>query len=329
MLHLILQLQVVQLLYTAGANVHYRSSAGTAMHMAAHSGSTALVKWLQSVGVDTCTCDAEGMLPLHTACHNTQPGLVQYLLSLPNAADDMHRENCFGLTPLHCAAREGADSVMQLLLQRGASVSAADLYGSAPLAYARTTAVVKLLLAAGADAAAVNKLGLSVLHMQADVGAATGIICLLLKAGADPTVVDSEGSTPAHIAGMRGHFALEALLSRAADEHRNKHPIKRSITKTASSCTTDVSADSSVNTSSTANATAATSTSCDAASVRIACSAVDSAAVSALATVTAELSLKCDMPSVVDKQQQQQQQQCNALKAKQPCANCSKPTTKL
>jgi ankyrin repeat protein len=37
---------------------------------------------------------------------------------------------------------------------------------------------------------------------------------LLLQHGSVPTAVDKNGSTPAHIDGMSGHFADEALLSK-------------------------------------------------------------------------------------------------------------------
>jgi ankyrin repeat protein len=49
-------------------------------------------------------------------------------------------------------------------------------------------------------------------------------ICkLLLQHGAMPTSVDTGGSTPAHIAGVSGHFADEALLSKAADLYSKAH----------------------------------------------------------------------------------------------------------
>jgi Ankyrin repeat len=121
-----------------------------------------------------------------------------------------------------------ASSIVQLLLESGADANANDSStgGITPLMLAKTAAVTKLLLAAGADATAVEEGWLPVLHHQAKAGASAGSICLLLKAGADPTISDScgHGITPAHVAGMHGHFALEALLSRAADEYRKRYP---------------------------------------------------------------------------------------------------------
>jgi ankyrin len=115
------RLQAMRLLHAAGASVHFESSSGSAMHMAAQSGSVAEVKWLLAAGVGTHSLDADGMLPLHTACNWGKAELVRYLLDLPDAAaSDLHAQSHKGLAPLHCAARAeaGGDSVVHLLLQR-------------------------------------------------------------------------------------------------------------------------------------------------------------------------------------------------------------------
>jgi ankyrin repeat protein len=128
-------------------------------------------------------------------------------------------------TPLFYAVSSDADSVVQLLLQRGATADVFDDECATPLMHARTAADVKLLLAAGANAAAVDKSQWTVLHHYATAAASVGVICLMLKAGTDPTAVDGDGSTAAHVAGIKGHFALEALLSRAADDHLKKQTV--------------------------------------------------------------------------------------------------------
>jgi Ankyrin repeats (3 copies) len=131
-----------------------------------------------------------------------------------------------GQAPLHIAALYAADSIVQLLQQRGAVANARNDCGCTPLMLASSLPVVKLLLAAGADATAVNSAGMTVLQYRAKHGACAGTVCLLLKAGADPTAtVLAEGGhvTAAHIAGINGHFALEALLSRAADDYSKQH----------------------------------------------------------------------------------------------------------
>jgi uncharacterized protein len=224
-----LGLQLSQLLHAAGADVHTTdlSQNGVLIHYAATSGNLAVVKWLQSLGLDARALSAESqLLPLLSACEHQHLHIVQYLLALPGAADDIHARTSQGQTPLHYAAAHGADSVVQLLLQRGADVNARDSAGCTPLMDAGSLAVVKLLLAAGADATAVDGVGMTVLQWQARKGACAGIVCLLLKAGADPRAtikINGINVTPAHLAGINGHFALEALLSSAADDYRRKH----------------------------------------------------------------------------------------------------------
>jgi ankyrin repeat protein len=185
------------------------------------------VKSLQTLGVDArAVSSEEHLLPLHCACEAKHLHIVKNMLALPGAADDIHARTSQGQTPLHSAATPGADSVVQLLLERGADVDARDVNGYTPLMDADSLAVVKLLLAAGADATAVDDGGMTVLQCQARDGACAGTVCLLLKAGADPTAtirINGINVTSAHLAGINGHFALEALLSRAADDYHKKH----------------------------------------------------------------------------------------------------------
>eukprot|EP00953_Heterococcus_sp_UTEX-ZZ885_P001302 1214-Heterococcus_DN1.PRE.2 len=156
-------------------------------------------------------------LPLHWACEHKK---VEYFLALPGAADDVSAQ------------------AMQLLLQRGAVIGARTCMSCTPLMLASSLPVVKLLLNAGADAAAADNRGFTVLMHQAQRGACASTVCSLLKAGADPTVtVSKEGVslTAASVAGINGHFALEALLSRAADDYAKKHPTVSSTPDTSSS----------------------------------------------------------------------------------------------
>jgi uncharacterized protein len=227
-------LYVARALRAAGADVHCSIRGRTAAHAAAQSGSVAVVKWVQSLGVDLRGLTNSHDSPLHCACYSTEPDAAKYLLDLLEAADDVHARNVDQQTPLYYAADSAADSVVQLLLQRGAAVNARDASNTTPLMHAKSAAVVKLLLAAGADAAAADISDNSVLHYLANSGVTAGAICLLLRAGADPTAVDNNGSTAAHIAGMSGHFALEALLSRAAVDYGKKHTTAVVFTDTAS-----------------------------------------------------------------------------------------------
>eukprot|EP00953_Heterococcus_sp_UTEX-ZZ885_P008310 4990-Heterococcus_DN1.PRE.3 len=210
------KLQVAQALHAAGVSVHYSDEHGTLMHRAASSGNVAVVQWLQSLGVDARAVSAKTqLLPLHFACEAKHLQLAEYFLSLPGAAGDVHaRTAAKWQTPLYCAAASAADSVVELLLQRGANANEVDIIGITPLMAAKSLPVVKLLLAAGADATAATLIGKTVLQCQAQQGACAGTVCLLLEAGADPTVAaltDGNYVTAAHMAGISGHFALEKL----------------------------------------------------------------------------------------------------------------------
>jgi Ankyrin repeats (3 copies)/MYND finger len=290
------------------------------------------------------------------------------LLALPGAAGDVHTRSVKQQTPLHMAAKYAADSVVQLLLERGADADVRDCNGNTPLMMAQSLAVVKLLLAAGADAIAANNIGDTALHRQAYRGACAGTVCLLLKAGADPTVAVSFGGavlTAAGVAARFKHCTVEALLLRAENDYRRKHPFVFSAVRGSSSGdinrTTGRSRGSTSSSSIRASATeigdsglaaaksaAAASSGCSAAAVadvidgkesavtastddaaKFSVRSVDTDEVATLNTATADMSLKRDAPtSTVTQQQQQQQQHCKVRKTKQPCANCSKPTTK-
>jgi uncharacterized protein len=353
------KLQVAQLLHAAGADVYDtdRYHKGVLMHSAAASGNLAIVKWLQTLGLDARALCTEGqLLPLHYACEHQHLHIVKYLLAVPGAADDIHARSSEQETPLHGAAAHGVHSVVQLLLQRGADVNARDINECTPLMDADSLAVVKLLLAAGADATAVDGVGMTVLQWQARKGACAGTVCLLLKAGADPTFALQHNGisvTAATFAGINGHFALEALLSRAADDYRKKHPT------TASSAISDSSSssnDSSIGSSDTDSSSRGDNRCVIAAGVEysdslhdVVTDTPDSCAGVSISTTTAghsgaaddstgnryssssnAVAVQADTASDTSlTQQQQQQQQCKQRKAKQPCANCSKPTTKL
>jgi ankyrin repeat protein len=218
------KLLVARVLRAAGADLHRRDDTGTAMHYAAASGSIAVVKWLQSLGHNTREPSDKGLLPLHIACQYKHTKLVQYLLDLPGGSSDVHAQCPNGQTALHTAVHSGVSSTVQLLLQRGADANALFAHGTSALMLATTVPVTKQLLAAGASASAADSMGMTVQHHHAKGGTSAGVVCLTIQAGADPTALDKDGSTPAHIAGMSGHFALEALLSRAAEDYCKKHP---------------------------------------------------------------------------------------------------------
>jgi ankyrin repeat protein len=79
-------------------------------------------------------------------------------------------------------------------------------------------AVVKLLLAAGADVHSTALNGDTCLHAAAARGLCAPVLCLLIKAGADLHAVNSAGKTSAVVAHDAGHTLVEQLLNRAAQD---------------------------------------------------------------------------------------------------------------
>jgi ankyrin repeat protein len=137
------------------------------------------------------------------------------------------------------AFRESRRAIVQLLLDAGAEIDAADQYGDTPLqaaAAAGNIEVVKLLVKAGADRKAAHGGGRSALFEGAMRGHAD-IVRTLLRAGADVEaatlgsrfrsfpagssyIVDAEGVTPLIAAAENGHFEVLRLLVDAGGDVR-------------------------------------------------------------------------------------------------------------
>ena len=107
--------------------------------------------------------DRDGGTALHQAACNHHVEVVKALLragATANIADGA------GRTPLHFAARELQTGIAKLLLDAGAEVDAQDEHGSTPLAEAvfateDDPAMIRLLIAAGANRNRKNKSGVS------------------------------------------------------------------------------------------------------------------------------------------------------------------------
>jgi ankyrin repeat protein len=219
------RLNAARYLVSIGANVNARDEQGcTVAHHAAQYKAVRVLRWLVVTHkINPCEAAADDWLALHCACHMGSTAAVEYLLSLPQAAAMLAAEIKEGYTALHCAADSEHDDIVQLLLSKGAAVDARSHTGVTPLMQAQLMRAVTALVNAHADVNAVDNDGSTVLHHCAKQGAAECVYKLLLKHGTVPTAVDKNGSPPAHAAGMSGHFADEALLSKAAEEYSRTH----------------------------------------------------------------------------------------------------------
>jgi ankyrin repeat protein len=122
-----------------------------------------------------------------------------------------------GFTALHGAAGQDEPELAELLIDRGADVSAKNDMDMTPLHIAQYASVVEVLVRRGANVNARAQNGWTPLHVQAQEGEDTGAVEVmeaLLQAGADPNVTDDKGYTPLTIAREREEPEKVDLLRR-------------------------------------------------------------------------------------------------------------------
>jgi ankyrin repeat protein len=132
-----------------------------------------------------------GMTPLFEALVNSDIAMVRLLLD--RGADVRTASN--GVPPLHQAIDYGGPELVGLLLERGADVNGTDSDGQSPLPFAVGRAgsasgakmqeiekTIRLLVAAGADLTARDKVGLTPLE-AAKRDRSHGVVDILRAAG--------------------------------------------------------------------------------------------------------------------------------------------------
>ncbi|MBS1998462.1 MAG: ankyrin repeat domain-containing protein, partial [Cyanobacteria bacterium SZAS LIN-2] len=126
--------------------------------------------------------------------------------------DEIQHQLYIGDTALHAAAAGLNGNIVTALIKRGAAIDARNRLGAVPLHYAcdagpmkeiwnaqAQAEVIKLLLAAGADANAADKNQVTPLHRAVRTRSAIAVRTLV-EGGADVRRPNSNGSTPLHLA---------------------------------------------------------------------------------------------------------------------------------
>jgi len=110
----------------------------------------------QGASIEWRNTNSNGDTPLNVSSRNGHESVVGLLLERRASIDAANNDNW---TPLHFAAWNGHESVVGLLLERRASIDAANTYNSSPLFCAALNgheSVVGLLLERGADTTVVS-----------------------------------------------------------------------------------------------------------------------------------------------------------------------------
>lgn len=180
---------VERLLATAPKLVKSVNGKGaTPLHLAASTGSVALVKLLMAKGAPVnAVCNGtvlRGQTPLHVAVARDDTLVMRALL---DAGANVNAPDALKSTPLHEAVLRGKVKAVALLLQRKAKIDARQKNGYTPLFWAieeNRLEIARLLLNKGADANARTPDGMSVLLFAEAVGGRDAMIALLKEHGA-------------------------------------------------------------------------------------------------------------------------------------------------
>jgi ankyrin repeat protein len=200
----------VRHLASKGAKLDARMNAGsTLVHSAARRGNLDFLKELAAAGLPVnCGPDQWGTTPLIGAAQRGHTQVVTFLLD--NGADP-NETSPDGETPLTQAAGMGNRDVIRILLDKGADpkYNHNGFNALAASFWHPNVEVVRMLLAAGADATIRSDNGTTLLHRLAhSQNIPVEIARLLVEAGADVTAMNTDGNTALMIACERGSTGL-------------------------------------------------------------------------------------------------------------------------
>jgi len=231
------QVALVELLLAHGAPIDARNLAGsTALHAAAENDRLAVVRLLLDKGADPNLPGRSGVTPLAAACFKGNESIVELLLAQgadPNAID------ATGKAPILYAAALGFTPIVRRLLAANVDVNARygnDLTALMWVAGFGDGAgildveqVVNLLIDRGASIDGADNRGRTALMIAAELGH-DSIVDLLLRRGADRTLTDKDGKTARDLSAndnVRETLRCGSSLSPLASARGKKPQVER------------------------------------------------------------------------------------------------------
>ncbi|KAI1842402.1 hypothetical protein JX266_011443 [Neoarthrinium moseri] len=188
----------------------------TGLHMAAHFGfEEAVSRLLELYNPDTR--DSDGYTPLHWATAVSRQTVVRILIE---KGASLEVKGLHGAQPLSIAALNEDYDLAHFFLEKGANVNAADDDGVTALMYAAkygSADVVRLLIQRGAHVNATNDRGQTALALRTT---SDKILTALLENGADANIASVRGTTPLMNAARDGAISsVRQLIEYRADVH--------------------------------------------------------------------------------------------------------------
>jgi ankyrin repeat protein len=177
-----------------------------------------VIRLLLAKGADVHAKDKDAATPLRYALQSGQRDSAEILIAA--GAEKVAVKNEGNQRMLHYAFRQKDLALVRLLLANGADTEEQDENGNTLLHLAArdpNQEVAELLIAHHANANAQNQRGMTPLCYAA-AGGATDLTSLLLANSADVNAKDKGGDTALHGAALRGHReVVQLLLARGAD----------------------------------------------------------------------------------------------------------------
>jgi ankyrin repeat protein len=206
-------LEVIQALLAAGAEVNGGSQFGGPLTFAAYDSKPEVMRLLLEKGASISTARPDRISILMLAARAGHPEVLRQVLA---KKADLHAVDNHGSTALSYAARAGKAEAARILLEAGAKVDAADVDGWTPLMHAAVNGhdeVAALLLKKGANLKAKDKMARTALLVAASYGDHPEVVRLLVAGGAPIEAKDGKGRTARALAEGRGYVETARILS--------------------------------------------------------------------------------------------------------------------